>query len=65
MQHYRCGRCQAVIGEVAAGPGEPSGLFVDPLIERRLLASVAAHRVVCASTAELEPVTTVEDNRDS
>ena len=57
---YRCGRCQAVIGVVAAGPGVPSGLFFDPLIERRLLASIAAHRSVCASADDPEPVVRLE-----
>jgi hypothetical protein len=61
MMPYRCGRCQAVIGVVAAGPGVPSGLFFDPLVERRLLASIAAHRSVCASADDPEAVLRLDD----
>ena len=58
MEPYRCGRCHAVLGNVAAPSGEPSALL-DPLVERRLLAAAAQHRAECVSGEALDPARTV------
>jgi hypothetical protein len=54
MDHYRCDRCHSVLVEVATGPGDATGLLVDPVVERRIASACALHADVC--TGEIGPV---------